>query len=318
MKTLMIIFLLLAPGVSGKEDIPDLLFMFWNLENFFDSFDDGDGESDKEFSPDGDRRWSYSRFIKKLNLTCKTVLWVAGCEGRMPDAIGFAELENALVLRRLLQSDMLRDMDWKHVHYDSPDPRGIDVGLIYRSSTLELLESRPVHIYEDDGEIMKTRDILLALFRVRGKGDTIALTVNHHPSKYGGKSSMVRREKAMLALSSLCDSISCPMIAMGDFNDTPDATQFSLIEERLENKAERLFLEGEGTIRYQGRWELIDMFLESRDTGWDSEMKICRVPYLMAADRPHGGMKPLRTYSGPRYSFGVSDHLPVVLKVKNK
>ena len=45
------------------------------------------------------------------------------------------------------------------------------------------------------------------------------------------------------------------------------------------------------------------------------QTKAVQVPFLMAEDRTHGGLKPLRTYSGPRYTAGVSDHLPILLRL---
>ena len=43
------------------------------------------------------------------------------------------------------------------------------------------------------------------------------------------------------------------------------------------------------------------------------EMTILKIPFLMQRDNTHIGDKPLRTYIGPRYNGGVSDHLPIVL-----
>jgi hypothetical protein len=100
---------------------------------------------------------------------------------------------------------------------------------------------------------------------------------------------------------------------MGDFNDNPGGPQFSLIDGRMVNKADVLYEKGEGTIRYEGKWDLIDMFLVSHDMDKDTRMEICRIPFLMTREKKHPGVKPLRTYSGPRYNGGVSDHCPIVL-----
>ena len=35
---------------------------------------------------------------------------------------------------------------------------------------------------------------------------------------------------------------------------------------------------------------------------------------LMIKDSAHGGTKPRRTNSGPRYLGGLSDHLPIIVK----
>ena len=104
-------------------------------------------------------------------------------------------------------------------------------------------------------------------------------------------------------------------MAMGDFNDTPDGISFRMIEDCLENKGMELHRRGDGTIRYEGKWELIDMFLVSPELDAVSEMEICRMPFHMVRESIHPGEKPFRTYSGPRYIGGISDHLPIVLKL---
>jgi exonuclease III len=150
-------------------------------------------------------------------------------------------------------------------------------------------------------------------------GQKMNLIVNHHPSKYGGSEvSEERRFAAMNALREMCDSLSVadpgvPVIAMGDFNDTPDGEQFEMLDGVLTNKADSLFEAGKGTIRYQGRWELIDMFMVSEDIARKSSMDILEIPFLMTYEKKYPGMKPLRTYLGPRYIGGVSDHCPIVL-----
>ena len=103
---------------------------------------------------------------------------------------------------------------------------------------------------------------------------------------------------------------------MCDFNDTPDSSPFSLVEDILEIKGLKLYEDGRGTIRYQGKWELIDIFLASLELSGRSEMEIAEIPFLMVRDTRHSGMKPFRTYSGPRYIGGVSDHCPVVLMAR--
>ena len=92
-----------------------------------------------------------------------------------------------------------------------------------------------------------------------------------------------------------------------------DASAFDIIAPVLVNKAECLYERGEGTIRYEGKWDLIDMFLVSHDLDKDTRMEICQIPFLMTREKKHPGVKPLRTYSGPRYNGGVSDHCPIVL-----
>ena len=287
--------------------------MFWNLENFFDYRNDSTSVSDAEFSSFGPKRWTRKRFNAKCNAVAKTILWAGGKMGGLPDVVGFAEVENGYVLRRLLEGTALRKTDYTIVHYDSPDPRGIDVALLYRRSRLKLLDARPCHLYETDSSVMATRDILIAHFT--GPGGDLAVLVNHHPSKYGGAASEPRRKRAVDRLAALADSLLnagvVRVVATGDFNDTPDAEAYS--ELPLKNLALPFHRRGEGTIKYDGRWELIDLFFVS-DSLAQSRMSILRVPFLLKDDG--AGQKPLRTYSGPRYLGGVSDHCPVWLDVK--
>jgi hypothetical protein len=328
--------------------------------------------SDLEFSAAGERHWGWKKFQAKANAFAKALFWVEGETGRLPDIIGLAEVENAFVLRQVLTKTALRKTDYKYVHYDSPDRRGIDVALLYRSSRLELIDSKPCHLYAAD-TLMATRDILLCLFR-RLTPDTTSVTpgtsivtpgtssvtpgltgslpdeppfavlVNHHPSKYGGAAeSEPRRRIAVERLRALADSLAAAgidrILACGDFNDTPANPVFRLLEPSLVPLHMGLYRRGEGTIKYDGKWDLIDHFYVSPalvppspslspstpafgslpSTGAPSSaparMRILRIPFLLTRDTAHSGEKPLRTFQGPRTLGGVSDHLPILLEV---
>ena len=348
--------------------------MFWNVENFFDWRNDSTTVSDAEFSAAGDRHWTWKRFQAKANAFAKALLWVGAETGRLPDVIGLEEVENAFVLRQVLTKTLLRKLDYKYVHYDSPDHRGIDVALLYRTSVLELLDSKPCHLYADAGppgaaadSVMATRDILLCVFRDKrdvvpglngnlpeesnppfrvDRNGRFAVLVNHHPSKYGGTAgSEPRRRIAVERLRFLADSLAAlgidRVIAGGDFNDTPDNPVFQRLAPALVPLHMDLFRRGLGTIKYDGKWELIDHIYVSPalvvvptsestsdsfsgkvnqqtdkvgDPSVRTRMQILRIPFLLTRDTAHSGEKPLRTYTGPRYTGGVSDHLPVLLE----
>lgn len=314
--------------------LPSILVMFWNLENFFDYRDSGSSASDTEFSPSGQRHWTKMRFQTKCDALAKTLLWTSGVYGSLPDVVGFAEVENAFVLRSILNSTILAKTSYRYVHYDSPDPRGIDVALLYRSDKYSLESSRPFHILDSSGILIRSRDILLVTLR-RVPDDSVSsgqtwadrassyhFLVNHHPSKYGGvKKSLPGRMAAASRLRDICDSLrhcdpSSVVVAMGDFNDGPESPVTGIMKEAgMENMASDRKFRDQGTIRYEGRWELIDMFFVPYDLAGFCSMEILRPPFLMTPDLRHGGEKPLRTYVGPRYAGGVSDHCPVVLRL---
>jgi predicted extracellular nuclease len=325
MRTIILILALLVPCDT-------LSVMFWNVENFFDWRNDSTTVSDLEFSPAGERHWTWKRFQAKANAFAKTLFWIEGETGRLPDIVGLEEVENSFVLRQVLTKTALRKTDYKYIHYDSPDHRGIDVALLYRASALALVDSKPCHLYAAD-TVMTTRDILLCIFRRVTPGSTsvtpgltgslpdepsFAVLVNHHPSKYGGAAeSEPRRRVAVQRLRFLADSLAAAgidrIIAGGDFNDTPDNPVFRLLEPALIPLHMDLYRRGQGTIKYDGKWDLIDHIYVS--PGWaDPSMRILRIPFLLTRDNVHSGEKPLRTYTGPRHTAGVSDHLPVLLE----
>lgn len=291
----------------------DNLVLFWNLENFFDWTDGGNGDSDTEFTPGGQRHWTARKFYSKCNAVAKSVLWISDEYGKLPDVIGLAEIENRGVLSKLINSTSLRKTGYKIVHYDSPDHRGIDVALLWNSGTMDLISSKPCHI---DG--LETRDILLVnLFDRRAQKER-AFIVVHLPSKFGGGKTAWKREKAAARLKAVADSVNAAgcsdITVMGDFNDTPDAEAFTQLKEVLVNVSEPLSAQGLGTIRFEGKWDLIDMFWVTPEMARNVSMEIVRVPFLTVRDNVHSGIKPLRTYSGPRYLGGVSDHCPILLK----
>lgn len=291
----------------------DNLVLFWNLENFFDWTDGGNGDSDTEFTPGGKRHWTARKFYSKCNAVAKSVLWISDEYGKLPDVIGLAEIENRGVLSKLINSTSLRKTGYKIVHYDSPDHRGIDVALLWNTGTMDLISSKPCHI---DG--LETRDILLVnLFDRRAQKER-AFIVVHLPSKFGGGKTAWKREKAAARLKAVADSVNAAgcsdITVMGDFNDTPDAEAFTQLKEVLVNVSEPLSAQGLGTIRFEGKWDLIDMFWVTPEMARNVSMEIVRVPFLTVRDNVHSGIKPLRTYSGPRYLGGVSDHCPILLK----
>lgn len=312
-------FVLLLTGCMG-QDGDSLLVMFWNMENFFDYRDGGEGESDREFSSYGERHWTKRRFMAKCNAVSKSIYWISDRYGRLPDIIGLAEIENSNVLYRLLNDTALKKAGYSFVHYEGKDRRGIDVALLYRKSGFrKISHTRKIPVTRE-GDTLQTREILHVELKPL-ESPSVDLIVNHHPSKYGGTDeSQARRGAAMSALKELTDSLAAVrgpnhrIIAMGDFNDNPESGPFEMMKGSLVNMGEDLHRRGKGTIRYEGRWELIDMFLVSQDMQEDVRMEIVKVPFLMTRDTKHAGEKPFRTYSGPKYMGGVSDHCPIVLR----
>ena len=284
------LLLLFVPLLSGLCDTTglrrDYLLMFWNVENFF--------ESSRHFSD-------------KCAGIAKTI-FLAGDEfGALPDLVGLAEVGSGAVLRKLISRTGLRKCEYGIIHFDSPDRRGIDCALLYRRSRFRLLHTAPRHIYDACGRLLPTRDILLAVLEpAEEDASPLAVLVNHHPSKIG-RDSGERRFLAMTRLLRLRDSLRSEgverIVAVGDFNDTVVPPP----------GVEAVYPPRAGTIKFQGKWEKIDgcPVLE----GMTAREHIFAPRHLSARDRRFGGEKPLRTFSGPRYLGGLSDHYPVVLEI---
>ncbi|MBQ5802765.1 MAG: endonuclease/exonuclease/phosphatase family protein [Bacteroidales bacterium] len=295
------------------KEILLLLVMFWNVENYFDTYDNP-STSDEEFTPTGDNRWSWKRFEKKRDDIAKTLLLAADEYGEMPGIIGLAEVENRFVLQQLLEETPLARGGYRYIHKDSPDSRGIDVALLYRGEKFRPLETKYIEAS------FPTRDVLYTKGVADGK-DTLHIMVNHWPSKRGNESSSgKKREYVSLMVSRTVDSIlNCSpdanIILMGDFNDTPDSGPLQNLGQ-LTNLAQKA-KGAEGTYKYQHEWSIIDQILVSENmighTG--KKMEIFAPEALFSEDATYMGIKPKRTYSGPRYLGGVSDHLPVLIKV---
>ena len=314
--------------------------VFWNVENFFDPFPDSLLQ-DPAFTPQGVNHWTWSRFITKRDALAKTII-AMGVED-FPVVVGLCEVESRFALDQLVRRTPLATVGYGFIHRNGPDLRGIDVALLYRHDRFCPLLTRFLTVSLLD-TTHHTREILYVK-GVLDQLDTLHLFVNHWPSKMGGaKVSTPRRLAAASRLRVSVDSILARhpvanIIIMGDFNDTPLSKTLQgftsglleskhsiptlLHKKKLYNLSVLLARKKLGTIRYRGRWELIDQFIVSENMLNTQEpiftsADLCSIfsaPFLLIKDEKFLGWKPYRTYLGPRYQGGISDHLPVVLKI---
>ncbi|MBQ7382909.1 MAG: endonuclease [Paludibacteraceae bacterium] len=285
----------------------------YNVENLFyperDSLKD-----DSEWTPDGERRWSYTRYYRKVENIARVLTNIGEWDG--VDIVGLQEVENALCVKRLCYT--LRPGEYDFVHYESPDARGIDVALIYKKARIDTLSTRAIRIQHSE---LRTRDILHVCALV-DKRDTLHLFVCHLPSQRGGKAeSEWKRRVAKEVLEGAIDSvylafIDPKIIVMGDFNREPKedlrGVKNQMIVESQKSKVER----PNGTHKYQGRWTCLDHFYTSPSLDSLSRAEIYNAAWIQEPDEKYLDLKPKRTYNGFRYQKdGFSDHLPIVLTV---
>lgn len=335
---LSLILQLFTINCSCSQNRDGLRVAFWNLENFFDPFVDS-ARVYNEYTEEGTQHWTMSRFYRKRNNLYKTILSIS--KGKALAIIGLCEVENTFVTTMLFHETPLKRHNYKVIHYEGDDRRGIDVALVYSIDKLQLIYSEAVKIRGPNNRNIKTRDILYAKFYDR-VGDTLHCFVNHWPSRYGGeKETIFLRELAARRLKSKVDSlVTCcddfpKIVIMGDFNDTPcDNSILNVLKakppEEFTDKdtlvnlfADDKRLGFEGTLKHQYRWQIFDQIIISRSL-YDSKslhyvMKsatILHEDFLFVEDASYGGKKLFRTYVGPKYYGGYSDHLPVYIDLK--
>ncbi|MCX6248736.1 MAG: endonuclease [Bacteroidetes bacterium] len=337
------------PDLSENHANPETLVkkrqfvrvVFYNLENLYDPFDDTT-KLDEEFTPKGIKRWTFGRFLQKLNHLAKTFMAIG--EWEPPAIIGMCEVENRYVLNKMIYETPLKKYKYRFIHFESEDARGIDVAILYRPDLFRIEYSRSIRIQFPFDSLIHTRDILY----VKGilfTGDTLHLFVNHWPSRRGGfAESVPKRKIAAQKLRSVLDTLQQnqadpQIIIMGDFNDEPDQPAIArvlgaagLSDQTRASGLVNLMLPlnhnpNEGTHKFQGKWAILDQFMvtgnfflkrKSLQTSREA-VHIFHAAFLMEDDERFMGGRPVRTYAGPRYTGGFSDHLPIYLDIwKNR
>ena len=110
------------------------------------------------------------------------------------------------------------------------------------------------------------------------------------------------------------------ILVIGDFNEAAitvaglAAPPFAATSTVVAASTPSPLANARGTIKYHGRWEQIDHFFVS--PSMEGHMQIFAPPFLLEDDPAYLGTKPRRTYIGPRYHGGLSDHLPIILKTE--
>ena len=199
---------------------------FYNLENLFDTIDDP-LKNDEEFLPNGANQWNTEKYTTKLHNMAYAISTIG--TDWSPDGVavlGVSEIENRTVLEDLVAQPEIKDRNYQIVHYESPDRRGVDVGLLYNPKYFKLLSSKSYPTVVPDQPEFITRDQLLVsgLF----DGEMMHFIVMHWPSRYGGeKRSLPGRVAAAELCRHIADSIlnedaNAKIIMMGDYHDYPD------------------------------------------------------------------------------------------------
>jgi len=306
---------------------------FYNLENLFDTID-SPNVRDAEFLPDAAKQWTSERYYYKLDHMAKVLSEVA--TDKTPDGLavfGISEIENKGVIEDLIKRPALKDRNLKIVHYDSPDRRGIDVALVYRSDYFTVTNSTSNRLNTGDTNFI-TRDQLVVSGLLLG--EEVHFIVNHWPSRSGGeKRSRPKRNAAAELSRHLADSLlqlnpNAKIMIMGDLNDDPTNASVLKYIKATDKKSKlsdgyfynpylTLYKKGIGSLAYRDSWNLFDQIiltpaLISEDkTSWSFfKAHIFRKNYLINQEGRYKGY-PKRSFVGNKFQGGYSDHLPVYI-----
>lgn len=312
---------------------------FYNFENLFDTIVDPDTNKilQEDFTPIGHKNWNTPKYYEKLDNMARVVSEI-GVEAN-PDGLavmGICEIENRAVIEDFVKQEKIKDRNYQIVHYDSPDRRGIDVGLVYNPKYFKVTSSKSYTLKIEGNDNFFTRDQLL----VSGEldGEMMHFIVCHWPSRRGGeKKSRPKRMAAAALAKQITDSLvqadpAAKVVIMGDLNDYPHSPSIQKVllaegklkdveEGGLYNPMEKMDEAGIGTHFWRDNPGVFDQLIVTsgflpKDNKFPSYLfytaKIFSKNYMKQKTGSWQGY-PLRTYVGSTYQGGYSDHFPVYM-----
>ena len=319
-------------GSAQKVDDHKIAVAFYNCEDFFDIVHNP-AKEDEEFTPGGKYHYTQKIYEQKLHNIATVIQAMGGADG--PAVVGLAEVENNMVLNDLVRQPEIARRNYKYEWFDGPDPRGINVALIYNPKYFQVIKSEPLHIdLSGTGGKSVTRDVL----HVYGilSGDTVHIFVNHWPSRRGGEdASDPKRAIAAMVNKTAIEKLmsknpNTKAIVMGDLNDNPDsysvdkvlgakANQGATAASGLFNPWASIFAGGSGTEEYRHSWNLFDQviisggFLQNKNHKLHyDKAEIFKPDFIIDHYKGHEG-EPHRSFVGTHWINGYSDHFPVIL-----
>ena len=313
-----------------------------NCENLFDTIHT-EGHDDYEFLPSAQRKWNSPKYLRKLSMLAREIAAIG--QDQPADIIALTEVETDTVLRDLTQRTNLSQLRYHHIITHGSDPRGINVALLYMEGSFRPLRYCSLNWQERTGLTLPTRDAL-HVSGIARSGDTLDIIVCHMPSQIGKRGAARRRKAICSSLRAYTDSIfahnpRANIILIGDFNIRPNdksllrnlrATLADSIATARHNHGPacpqlynisnlRPTPKRMATYRFKGHWEMLDQCIVSchllqptaRHCLALSSLRVANLSFLLEADRKYGGKNPWRTWQGPFYHGGFSDHLPLVV-----
>jgi len=304
----------------NKSSSNQIVVGFYNVENLFDIYDDPN-TFDEEFTPFGKKQWDNERYQKKIE-DISTVISNLSSKNN-PALIGLAEVENYDVLSDLIKANSLYKTNYKVIHRDNNDSRGIDIAAIYDANSLNVIKYTYYKV--DD---LHTRDILHIEGEV-ANSEHIHFFITHWPSRRKGeKETEYKRIAVAKIIRSKIDNLLSRnpderIVVMGDFNDEPSNKSVSdyLKKDDFYNLHQTFENTKNGTVNHRGDWMVFDQIIVSKSLLNDTTYTLNETSGKIYTNsditftHSDGNKVPSRTYGGPKYFGGTSDHYPVYMTI---
>jgi len=327
----MLLILLNVTAQENKRNFKIHTVAFYNLENLFDTINDVN--KNDEASPIMEIRFNRGKIYREKVSNMAEVVSQIGYDvtKRPPSILGICEVENRMVVEDLISDEKLRKYNYGIVHYESPDDRGIDVGLIYNKDVFKVKNSSSHDVFitgNNSSKRRNTRDQLVVSGYL--DGELMHFIVNHWPSRGADETKRIAAaEVNNFIIDSLRNKYESPkIITMGDFNDDPFDKSIKKIlgakknisdvnKNDMYNPFETILVdEGVGSNAYRDKWQLFDQIILSKpflDKNYkDYQLYKAGVFNKSFLINKKGKFKgyPFRSFSYGTFTGGYSDHLP--------
>ena len=341
-----LVLLLPVEGCAKKKDKRHIIG-FYNVENLFDTVHD-QGKNDYEYLPDGANEWTADKYAVKLQNMARVIADMHKDNGMWHTVLGLAEVENRHVLEDLVKEPAIANANYKIVHIEGPDRRGIDCALLYNPARFKFIESAaipydfntkiPITTYnKKEQEDFRTRDVLMVHGTI--DGEHFAFYVCHFPSRRGDKGQDLRARAAEIVynharqMQQKYAGIKC--VVMGDMNDNPADASLSQHLHGRRNLSEvksgdffnpfwEMLDDGIGSLYYRGDPNIFDCILVSNSLVNGKGFRVGKMgkyygvvyskPYMTQQSGQYKGL-PFRTFSNGKFIKGYSDHYPTFIEI---
>ncbi len=324
--------------------MPDIHVAWWNVENLFDHERARRPRALASALKNELKGWTKAIRDRKLDQLAAIISLMF--EGRGPDLLGVAEVENEAVMKFLARQLTIQGRRYRVLTHPSKDARGIDVSFLFDANTLTPSNAQHQVVVKRTA----TRDLFWATFTVRatpsrrGRRSQFVAMANHWPARTAGLYTsepfrLLTGETASYVLADLLEKDkNFPILLMGDFNDEPfnRSMREYLLGTRDRSRLSRAraprvlnlmwpLMAGRpaGTYRYGSEWNMLDQFLVTKGF-LRPNSRVRLVANTVGIFHP----SPLQGKGGAPRRFGrpskkldrngYSDHFPITVTVRAK